>query len=234
MASTPTQGFPYPVPNDPPDVPSDIRALAEALDTKITADDATIADLATRVAALEDGTGGVGWIPIATGSSSGTSFTIDLTDGGRFPDPPLWNMVQVDMRVDLSDVGGVAMRFSGETSNIYRSGSFQVDSANNFDTENWHLTNANHWRIAHLSTISTGVLSLKLFHTAANPGLIPFQCKSSRQSDDPSVQRHTIASGSLISTGVTVSSLQFLPTAGATNINNAWWWATGLRTVHPS
>lgn len=207
--------------------------LAEQIQDKFVTTDAQLAGLTARVAALENGTGGVGAIPIGQGQGSGTSFTVDLTAGGKFPSPPLWSVIDMRMRVDLSDPGGLAMRFFGETANIYRSGSFQVDSTNTFDSDNWHLSGANHWRIAHLSTLSTGLVDLRLFHTAANPGLISFQCTSTRQSDDANVHRHTIAAGSLESGGVTATTLQFLPTAGASSIVQAYWWAWGMRMVAP-
>lgn len=235
MASTPTQGFPYPVPNDIPDVPSDIRALAEALDTKISDLDATISDLQSRTAALEDGTGGAGWIPIATGSDSGSTFSVDLTAGGKFPSPPLWNLVRVHMRADLDAAGEIRLQINGDGDSVYRSGAamFDAESPANSDPSNWHRFDQPTWSIAHLSTISTGNLILTLFHTAANPGLINFQCTSARQSDDANVHRQTIASGSLTS-AKTPTSLLFRTGAGATEYVDAWWWAEGLRMVPPS
>src|SRR5690606_4367351 len=106
----------------------DSPILAEQIQSKFVTTDSQLADLSARVAALEDGTGGAGWIPITSGSNSGASFSIDLTAGGKFPSPPLWSVVQIYMRVDLDAAGEVRMSINGENNNTYRSGSFMMDS----------------------------------------------------------------------------------------------------------
>lgn len=235
MATTQTQGFPHPVPGDPPDVPTDIRALAEALDTKISALDATISDLQSRTTALEDGTGGAGWIPIAQGTDSGDTFVVDLTAGGKFPDPPLWTVVKVYARVDLSEAEDVLCRINGDTDAVYTSGSAMLDSNQPADSDdsNWWFPDNTVWSIGHLSTISTGVLDFQLIHAHADPGLMSFQCLTSRQSStDRSVHRHTIASGSLLA-AKTATSLEFIANSTATFVN-VYWRALGLRMTHPS
>lgn len=208
--------------------------LAEQIQAKFIESDARIAALTARVNALENGTGGIGWIPIQNQTSSGASFTVDLTDGGRFPSPPLWNMVRVYMRFDLSEANMVLCRINGDDDAVYRSGSVMFDSQTpaNIDPSNWHDPAAQSWRIAHGATVSTNNLEFTLFHTAANPGLLNFRCVSERQSDDSNVHRHTIASGSLTS-AKTARSLQFIG-YGPTTFVNAWWWAEGLRVAHPS
>lgn len=234
--STVPDGFEFETDNDAPAVTLRTEAgetLAEKLQAKFVATDATIASLTSRVTALEDGTGGAGWIPIGTGNDSGSGFSIDLTAGGKFPDPPLWNLVQVHMRVDLDTVGQVRMSINGDNDPVYRSGSFMMDSTipGNSDDDNWHRgPTASSWSLAQLSTVSTGNLSLTLFHTAANPGLLNFQCVSARQSNDPSAHRNQISSGSL-TTAKTASSLTFGASPGS--FNSAWWWATGLRMTAP-
>lgn len=208
--------------------------LAEQIQAKFIESDARIAALTARVNALENGTGGIGWIPIATGNNSGATFPVDLTAGGKFPSPPLWNLVRVHMRVDLDEVGEVRLQINGENDQVYRSGSSMLDSVvpANTDPANWHREAQPTWSIAHLSTISTGNLVLTLFHTAANPGLLNFQCLSSRHSSDASVHRHTFASGQ-VTTAKTLTSLLFRTGAGATSFVNAWWWAEGLRMEPP-
>lgn len=234
MPQTPN-GYPYPDPNDVPDVPADLRDLAEAVDASQTTNAAAIADLTARVAALETGTGGAGWIPIASGSNSGASFSIDLTAGGKFPSPPLWSIVRVYMRVDLDAVGEVRMTLNGDTDGGYRSGSFMLDSESpaNSDPESWHREAATSWSLAQLSTISTGNLNLTLFHTSVNPGLINFQCLASRHSETASFHRNQMSSGGIASTK-TLQSLLFATGNGASTFVNCWWWAEGLRMVHPS
>ncbi|GAB3224101.1 hypothetical protein GCM10027447_12360 [Glycomyces halotolerans] len=235
MASTPNQGFPYPVGSDIPDVPADIQALAESLDTKITADDATIASLDARLTALENGTGGIGWIPIATGSNSGASFSIDLTAGGLFPDPPLFNLIRLHMRYDLdASDGQVRMQINGDSDAVYRSGMVVLDAEGNIDTSVVdHESAGSSWVIGHGSTVSTGNLICTIFHTAANPGLLNFQSTSTRESDTASVQRFAPAWGDLTSTK-TLSSLTLLVGGAATSYSSAWWWVEGLRMEHPS
>src|SRR5690606_11469539 len=92
----------------------DSPILAEQIQSKFVTTDSQLADLSARVAALEDGTGGAGWIPIISGSNSGASFSIDLTAGGKFPSPPLWSVVQIYMRVDLDAAGEVRIAIHGE------------------------------------------------------------------------------------------------------------------------
>lgn len=207
--------------------------LAEQIQKKFTSTDAQLADLTARVAAIESGTGGSGWIPIATGNSSGASFTVDLTSGGKFPSPPLWNLVQIYMRVDLTAPARILCRVNGDNDLVYRSGAAMFDSVvpANSDADNWHAAAERAWIIAQGSTISTGNLSFTLFHSAVNPGLLSFQCTAARQSDDPSVHRHMLASGAITSGGKTANTLQFL-VDGSEEFVNAWWWATGLRMEH--
>jgi len=213
----------------------DSPILAEQIQSKFVTTDSQLADLSARVAALEDGTGGAGWIPIISGSNSGASFSIDLTAGGKFPSPPLWSVVQIYMRVDLDAAGEVRMSINGENNNTYRSGSFMLDSQIPAvsDNENWHRNAATSWSIAQMSTISTGNIALTLFHTSVNPGLINFQAFSSRHSDNDSFHRNQMASGS-IEAAKTLQNLVIATGAGATSFVNCWWWATGLRMVHPS
>lgn len=209
--------------------------LAEQIQEKFVGVDAQLADMAARLAALEDGTGGAGWIPITSGSNSGASFSIDLTAAGKFPSPPLWSVVQIHMRVDLDAVGEVRMSINGENNNTYRSGSFMIDSEvpSTFDGENWHREDATSWSLAQLSTISTGNINLTLFHASVNPGLINFQCFASRHSEDGTFHRNQMSSGS-IEAAKTLQNLVFATGNGATSFVNCWWWATGLRMVHPS
>jgi hypothetical protein len=239
-ASTSPDNFPFEVVGDQPGISlhgglsgtEDI--LAEVVQDKFVTTDTTLSDLTARVTALETGTGGAGWIPIDFGSDSGASFSIDLTAGGKFPSPPLWNMVRFHMRVDLDAVGTVSCRVNGDADSVYTAGSSVVDAENNFDAVNWYFPGSSSWRIAHLSTISTGNLILTLFRTDANPGLISFQCESARMSStDGSVHRRTHAWGALTS-AKTLSSMQFFAVDGAMSFVNAVWWAEGLRMEHPT
>jgi hypothetical protein len=213
----------------------DSPILAEQIQAKFVTTDSQLSDLSARVAALEDGTGGVGWIPIARGSSSGASFSIDMTAGGKYPSPPLWDAVRVYARVDLDAVGEVRMSINGENDNVYRSGSYMIDSEvpSTFDGENWHREAASSWSLAQLSTISTGNLALTLFHTDVNPGLINFQCFASRHSETNTFHRNQMSSGG-ITVAKTLQSLVFATGNGASTFVNCWWKAEGLRMVAPS
>lgn len=206
--------------------------LAEQIQAKFIESDARIAALTARVNALENGTGGIGWVPISHGVIAADTFDIDLTADGKYASPPLWSMVRIGMRYDLDATGAVNLRINGDNDNVYRSGSTMVDAANNFDDENWFHDTATFWRIAHGSTISTNNLELVLFSMGHNPGLINFQCSSARQSSSATTYRHTLASGALL-TGKTASHLQFLTGLGASTFVNAWWWAEGLRMDAP-
>ncbi|MEU5156741.1 hypothetical protein [Glycomyces sp. NPDC021274] len=209
--------------------------LPEQIQTKFIATDAAITDLMDRVAALESGSGGIGWIPIGSGTASGATFSIDLTDGGRFPNPPLWDEVRVSMRVDMSGSDDeVRCRVNNDSDLVYRSGSFTMDSQVPAvsDADNWHYPTASQsaWAIAKLGTISTNLIDLRIFHTGVSSSLLAFQAFSSRQSDSSSTHRNWMASGSLTS-GKTATSLTFL--APASTFSTVYWWAEGLRMVAP-
>ncbi|PRX48690.1 hypothetical protein B0I33_104508 [Prauserella shujinwangii] len=53
MPATPNYGLPYPALTDPPNVPADVQALAEAVDTALGNTDSAAAALDTRVDTLE-------------------------------------------------------------------------------------------------------------------------------------------------------------------------------------
>lgn len=231
--STVPDGFVYEENNDVPAVTLRREAtgetLAEQVQAKFVTADASISDLTARVSALEDGTGGVGWIPISTGNTSGDDFTLDLTAGGKFPDPPLWNVIKVFMRADLDAAGYVECRINGDSDAVYRSSGLPFDGQGNVDSQDsWYFDTGLAWRIGHLSSVSTGTLEMTIFNADSNPGLFGFQCTSGRESDDDSAHRYTIAHGSTIATK-TISSLFFQPSAGAASFVNAWWDVAGLR-----
>lgn len=216
----------------------DSPILAEQVQAKFIDVDAQLAAYEARIAAIENGTGGVGWIPITSGSSSGSSFTVDLTDGGRFPSPPLWSEVRVSMKIDLSAAAYVNARVNGDNDLGvgYRSGSFTMDSVvpANSEDENWHFPSGNQgaWVIGRCATISTNVIDFRVYHADSNPGLLSFQSIFNRQSDDPQVHRAGVAWGA-ITASRTLTSLVFLPSSPVT-IVNAYWKAEGLRLVPPS
>lgn len=235
MPTTINYALPSPEPGDVPDVPADMQDLADAVDTELTRVDADAAALAVRVAALESGTGGVGWIPIGKGTAAGATFTIDLTAAGKFPNPPLWDEVRVGMRVDMSGSDDeVRCRINNESDLVYRSGGFTMDSQVPAvsDADNWHYAtgNATAFVIAKLGTISTNLIDLRLFHTGSSSSLISFQSFSSRQSDSSGTHRNTMAAGAL-TTGKTATSLTFI--APSSTFANVFWWAQGLRSVAP-
>jgi hypothetical protein len=208
--------------------------LAEQVQAKVSDTDATLAALASRVAALEDGTGGVGWMPIAAGQNNGATFSIDLTAGGKYPTPPRWDTVKVHMRYHLTAVQRVLLRINGDSDSVYRSGWTALDAEGNIDVpESGFEATGTSWSIGWGSTFSTNNLEFTLFHAFADPGLVNFQCTSVRQSTNATSHRYTVASGALASGGKTPNSLQFLVTGGA-SFNQSWWSAQGLRMVHPS
>lgn len=207
--------------------------LAEQVQAKFVTTDASLSDLTARVAALESGVSGVGWMPIGSGTATGGDFTIDLTAGGLYPSPPQWEMIKVTMRVDLNAVGAVECRINGDSDAVYRSGGVPYDAAGGIDAaDGWFFAAGLAWRIAHLSTISTGWMDLTIYNTAPSPGLMSFSCMSGRQSDDASIHRYTLSQGSLTATK-TATSLFFQAVSGATAFDSAWWQAVGLRMVSP-
>lgn len=232
MATTPNQAFPYPTKDDQPDPPADIRALAEALDANITASAAAVASLTDRVAALEDGTGGSGWVVIDSGSApAGHSFTIDLTADGKFPSPPAWNQIQVLMRLDMTAPDLVLCRVNGDSDSVYRSGGAQINSTGTVE-EPWHYAGNNTWAIGRTATTGTNSCTFTMYASDFNPGLMTFQSTMTRESDTDTAHEYGVAHGSLTA-GKTVTSLEFLGNT-TTDFVNCWWTAMGLRLEHPS
>jgi hypothetical protein len=240
MAETPVYGLRTPDPGETPNVPLDMQELAEDVEAELERIDTTAADLVDRVTALETGAGGIGWIPITSGSGSGTPINIDMTDGGRFPSPPAWDCIKLQMRFDLDAEGNINLRINGDSDAVYRSGGGAIDSLGTIPvTTPWHFPNgggnpfAGSWRIAHGATVTSNNMELTLFHTGPSPSLIGFQCTAGRQSDAASSHRYSYAHGSLNS-AKTLSSLSFILSNGATSFTDAWWWVEGLRMTHPS
>lgn len=238
-AFTQPDGFIFEEPGDQPGISltggefGTEEILAEQIQEKFQTLDAAAASLASRVTAIENGTGGIGWIPIATGGGAGSDFTVDLTDGGRFPDPPLWNLVQLNMRFGLDDAGSVNLQINGESVGLYRSGYWMMDSDGpNPEIPFWAEQNS--WRIARSGVFSTNNLVFTLFHTAADPGLLNFQCSFNQEGASGNTHRQGMASGALTAEGRTVSSLRLFTAGGASQFDNTAWWALGLRMEHPS
>lgn len=238
--STVPDEFKFETKNDQPGVTLRREAgttLAEQVQAKFNSQADLIADLTARVAALETGVGGVGWIPIDEGDTSGATFSIDLTSGGLFPDPPLWSVIKVFARIDLNDVGRVTLRANGDANNIYTSSGVPIDSLGNIDLDQvFHYADASSWRVGHFSDVSTCNLELTLIFTGGNPGLVNFQSTSHRQSATSSVDRHMSAAGALTSgNALTLTSLEFGvdPDTVATSFTDVWWQAVGLRMVAP-
>lgn len=234
--TTVPDGFKYEDINDPPGVSQRAEAgttLAEQVQAKFLTTDASLSTLEDRVAALEGGTGGSGWVVIGSGSApAGHDFVIDLTDGGRFPEPPLWNQIEVRMRLDLTEENLVLCRINSDSSAVYRSGGYTVD-ADGVVEQPWSYTANTVWAIGRTATAGTNSLIFRLFASDFDPGLHTFQSTFTRESDSSSVNQIGHAHGSIMSGGMTVSSLQFLGNATADFVN-CWWTATGLRLTHPS
>jgi hypothetical protein len=207
--------------------------LPEQIQAKFITTDATLASLSDRLDAIENGTGGVGWIPIAFGSApAGHSFSVDLTDGGRFPSPPLWGAVRVTMRLDLTAADLVVCRVNGDSDAVYQSGGAMIASDGVLE-EAFHYTANTVWALGRTATAGTNNLEMTIFNADVNPGLLGFQATISRQSSSPGVHQYGVATGATTSGGKTLTSLLFMGNA-STDFVNAWWIAEGLRTVHPS
>lgn len=234
--TTVPDGFKFEDKNDPPGFSQRAEAgttLAEQVQAKFLTTDSSIADLTNRVAALEGGTGGSGWVVIDSGSApAGHSFVIDLTDGGRFPNPPAWNQIEVRMRMDLTAEDLVVCRLNSDASAVYRSGGYSVDGAGAVE-QPWNYTANTVWAIARTATAGTNSVIFRLFSSDFAPGLHTFQSTFSRESDSSSVNQIGHGHGSLMSGGMTISSIQFLGNA-STDFVNCWWTATGLRLEHPA
>lgn len=250
MPATPIYGLPFEKPGDQPGISlhggqaggADI--LAEAVETELGRVDTTTADLQTQItglqgeiAALRDGTDGLGWIFIDKGQHTGGNFTIDVTAGGKF-DPAEFSLIRWHARFDLDAAGGshVRCRINGDdTAGLHRTGSLVYDAAGSLDITD-HIVGTQ-WKLAWGSTISVSTLMMQIWHTAVNPGLLSYQCYGTRHSDDPSVHRWNVSWGSLTAAR-TLSSLRiFAATAadgGLDQFTDIWWWLEGLRTDLPA
>lgn len=249
MPSTPIYGFPFEKTGDQPGhsvhggQSGTDPILAEAVETELERVDSTASDLQAQVTALQAevdamkaGELGIGWTLIAKGNHSGGTFSIDVTDGGRF-DPAEFSLIRLHARYDLD--GGaesyVYCQVNGDsTAGLHRTGGIVWDADGNQDVT-FHQV-AQSWRLAYGSTISTGNFTLQIFHTAVDPGLLNYQAYGTRQSDTSNVHRWTTAWGSLTAAR-TLSSLQmFAETTGgggSDQFTNIWWWLEGFRTDNP-
>jgi hypothetical protein len=253
MPSTPTYGFPYEDPADQPGISitggplgtEDI--LAEAVEAEVERIDNTVTDHESRLALLEAGTSMVGWVPVQAGSSSGASFDIDLTDGGRFSAGE-FALVRLHMRFDLDTTGGVLARINNDTGgNVYVYGARTLDATNPADpiaisSTPFNLTRAalgvdqlihqdgvSAWQIGWGGTVSSNVLEAEFFHMNGN-NLHAFMSRSVRQSTSATTHAESTHWGFLPSAlSAAPSSIRILPGSGATNIEQAWWWAEGFR-----
>jgi len=234
--TTVPDGFKYETNADVPGVSQRAEAgttLAEQVQAKFSTTDSSLASLEDRIAALENGTGGAGWIVIGSGSApAGHDFTVDLTDGGRFPSPPAWNQIEVRMRLDLTADDMVLCRINGDSDSVYRSSMYSMDGTG-ASVNPSHSTPNNVWIIARTATAGTNSINFKMFSSDFNPGLHTFQSEFTRESDTSTASKIGQAHGSLISGGKTVTSLQFLGNS-TTDFVNCWWTAIGLRLAHPS
>lgn len=171
MPSTPTYGFPYPAPGDSPNVPSDIAALANAVETTLTPVTPVTAKFATG--ALNTTTQNT------SGTTTSTSYTATLTGGTAcsltFVAPPS-GQVMVDNSCNLSNslTSGVLMGFEVRTGAVIGSGSVAFAASDNDSVSASGVANA-----GHRSTVSTPVTGLtpgatynvrQLFRVSAGTG----------------------------------------------------------------
>jgi hypothetical protein len=248
MPSTPTYGFPYEDPADQPGISitggplgtEDI--LAEAVEAEVERIDNTVTDHESRLTLLEAGTSMVGWVPVQAGSSSGASFDIDLTDGGRFAVGE-FALVRLHMRFDLDATGSVVARINNESASVYYFGQRTLDAVNPAaDLTAFPISPAalgidemtfqsglTTWRIGWGATVSTNNLVCTFFHMNGN-NLHNFQSTSTRMSTSGTTHAQSEHWGALSSAlSATPSTIRILPGSGATNIEQAWWWAEGYR-----
>jgi hypothetical protein len=240
MPQTPVFGLPFEEEGDQPGITLNGGEfgteviLAEAVETALLGLNASIqtnaADIATltaRVAALEAGTTIPGWTPIQAGSNTGASFSIDLTDGGRFAVGE-FELVRLFMRFDLDAEGMVNVRINGDSSAVYRMGRLVYD-ANGLLDDSGGFSALARWQIGHGATVSTNNLIATFFHMGAN-NLHNYQATSQRSSDSATTTRRGEFWGSLSSAlAATPSSLFVFAADGATSFSNSWWWAEGYR-----
>jgi hypothetical protein len=252
MPQTPVFGLPFEEEPDQPGITLNggefgtedilaeaVEAALLGLDASIQSNTADIATLEARVDALEAGTTIPGWTPIQSGNSTGASFDIDLTDGGRFAVGE-FALVRLFMRYDLSALSGVNLQINADAGgNAYMWGMRQLDAANPAGDltafpisrtalgidDLVHQTATGSWRIGLGSTVSTNNLVCTLFHMNGNV-LHSFQATSNRQSTSATTHAEATAWGALTSLLSAVPSTLRLVAA---NFVDAWWWAEGYR-----
>jgi hypothetical protein len=238
MPNTPIYAFPFERPpfSGNPDEPGITLhggsaggnpILAEEVETEISRIDTDVADLQTRMAAMEAGTSMVGWVPVQDGSNTGASFDIDLTDGGRFAVGE-FALVRLHMRHDLDADGYVNVRINNDTAAVYRNARLVHDSLGNLD-DSGHSAALNRWQLGPGGTNSTNNFVATFFHMNGN-FLHGFQSHGMQPSNTDSVHRIAEHWGSLTAAlSAAPSSLRIFATDGATSFSNSWWWAEGYR-----
>lgn len=241
MPETPVYGFPFEkVPDDIPGITlhggeqGNSPILAESVENELVRIDNTINNINGRLDDLESGNGPANvasWRPIGRGTVSNEErFVVDLTDSGRFPTPPLWDLVRFYMRFDLDVSAYIHLRINSDSTEMYTWGLLEYDANGHLDDAQ-HDTSDTFFQIGKGATVSTNNMILTLFSMAfpAESDLVNFQCETSRKSTSPTVHRRSLAWGSLDHThALSAESLKFSVT-GEGGFVNAWWWMEGAR-----
>lgn len=111
MGATVPYGFRFPAGTNPPNVPSDLRNLAEDINDEVVRVDGDTSSLASRVTALEATLAVVRWRHIDSGSETGSAFTITVPSG--------YERLRLTLSGDHAASGDlfVWLRINGDTSN---------------------------------------------------------------------------------------------------------------------
>lgn len=168
------------------------------------------------------GTAQRGWIPIGNGHVTDVfAWTLDLTDGGRFP-PGTFHMMRVYLRGNLDSTGLISVRLNNDdTPGLHRGTLLVRDGAG--DLVEHDMRDSSIWRIGHWATVTANTLKLEMTLTHL-PAFVAFRSEGERQHSGVNNSRKSQAWGRLNSS-LLVDSLRFL--TDSDGYSSVYWWAEG-------
>lgn len=226
MPLTTPKGYRFPTSGQTPDVPRDIRNLAEDVNNANAATDIEIAGIDQRLATVE-AQSVPGWTYIGHGQNQGAAFDIDVTGGGVFP-AGTFGMVKLYARYDLDGDGTVRLRVNNRTG-IHNTAMTTWDNLGQFDGNfSFNVSDDDQWFIGQGGTSSVNNLEVIIHHTNEASSL-PYRAVSVRQSANRSVARNSVAWGFINGTEL-LTVINMRPfTDNLNEFADFRWWLEGFR-----
>jgi len=208
----------------------DVEAALLTLQSTLAANAADIATLQAEVSDLEDGTSLIGWVPVASGVQGvGTGpFTIDITDGGRFP-AGTFDMLRLYLHGDLDGTGSVRLR-TNATINGHRTSAYTISATGTVGDTTFQDA-ASQWFLAFWNTSNNNHVECTIIDTGGTVAA-SYMSKGSQTSAINSNNLNSHCWGELTENRL-IDSLEIRPFSDASNLFGnvgVKWWVEGYRS----